>query len=58
MNIPVLSTPIEKLERFPKLTKIGNSLIGWEKHIKSLLSISWPKKYKKEQKKLATKESK
>ena len=57
MGKPVISTPIDELKRFPKFVKIGESSIDWEKHIKSLLSMSWPVKYKEEQKKLAEENS-
>jgi len=57
MGKPVISTPIDELKRFPKFVKIGESSIDWEKHIKSLISMSWPKVYKKEQKKLAIENS-
>jgi len=53
MGKPVISTPIDELKRFPKFVKIGESSIDWEKHIKSLLSMSWPVKYKEEQKLLS-----
>lgn len=54
---PVISTPIEELERFPKFVKIGKNVKEWEKIIKELLSKPWPKTYKKEQKMLAIKTS-
>jgi len=53
LGLPVLSTPIEELKRFPKFVKIGKNAREWEKHIKNLLSKPWPEKYKKKQKKLA-----
>lgn len=57
MGIPVLSTPIEELKRFSKFVKISNSAKGWEGHIKTLISESWPESYKIEQKTLAERES-
>jgi hypothetical protein len=57
MGKPVVSTPIEELKRFPKFVKIGRTAEEWEKIIKSLLSKSWPEKYKREQKKLAIENS-
>jgi len=57
MGIPVLSTPIKELERFPRFVKIGKNAREWEKYIKGLLSKPWSKEYKKEQKKLAEENS-
>lgn len=54
---PVVSTPIEELKRFPKFVKIGKNAREWEKIIKKLLSKPWPKKYQKEQRNLAGKNS-
>jgi len=57
MGKPVISTPIEELKRFPKFVKIGNTAKEWEKHIKTLLSKPWPEKYRREQRRLAKKNS-
>jgi len=53
IGIPVVSTPIEELKRFPKFVKIANTGYGWEKHIKALLGKPWPKEHIREQRKLA-----
>jgi hypothetical protein len=57
MGLPVISTPIEELKRFPKIVKIGNTTKKWEAHLKSILSTPWPEKYQKEQKRLALENS-
>jgi len=57
MGKPVISTLIPELKQFSKFVKIGNTPKQWQQHIKTLLQKPWPKKYKKEQKKLAEKNS-
>ena len=54
---PVISTPIEEFKRFPKFVKIGKNYQEWEKYIKKLLAKPWPKKYMKEQRSLAKRNS-
>ena len=57
MGVPVVSTPIEELARFPKYVKIGLTANEWGKHIKEILTKPWPKKYKYDQRRLAVKNS-
>lgn len=57
MGKPVVATTIEELKRFPKYVKIGSTAEEWGQHIKALLSPSWPKKYKEEQRRLAEENS-
>jgi len=54
---PVLSTPIEELERYPELVRIGRTASEWERHIRTLLLTSWPVRLQKEQKKKAEENS-
>ena len=54
---PVIATPIEELKFFPNYVKIGRTSEEWEKHIKAVLKNTWPKTYKKEQKRLAIENS-
>lgn len=53
MGIPVISTPIEELRRFPTYVKISSTAAEWEHNIIELLSKPWPISYKREQRKLA-----
>jgi len=53
MKLPVLSTPIEELKKFPKYVKIGEDAEEWKQNIKTLLSKPWSKNYSEEQKRLA-----
>ena len=57
MGKPVVSSPIEELKRFPKYIRIGNTVEEWEKIIKELLSKPWPRKYQRQQRKLAEENS-
>ena len=57
MGLPVVSTPIEELKRFPKYVKIGKNADEWERHIKNLLKNPWPEEFKERQKKLAEENS-
>lgn len=57
MGKPVVSTPIDELERFPKYVRIGKTATEWEKHITSLLLHTWPKNYHLGQRKLAMENS-
>jgi len=57
MGLPVISTPIEELKRFPKFVKLGKAPGEWEAIIKNLLSKPWPRAYKQMQRKLAEKNS-
>jgi UDP-galactopyranose mutase len=54
---PTVSTYIEEFERFPKYIKISDSVVGWEKIIKTFLSRPWPKEYQRQQRKLAEENS-
>lgn len=49
MGLPVVSTPIKELKRFPGLVTIGKNSNEWKSHIKSLLSKKWPNEYKTNQ---------
>jgi glycosyltransferase involved in cell wall biosynthesis len=57
MGIPVISTPIEELNRFLKYVTISNNPEVWQKTIKKLQSTTWPKSYKIHQRKLAVNNS-
>jgi len=57
MGKPVISTPIEELKRFPKFVKTGDTAEEWEHNIKELLSKPWPRRFQKEQRRLATQNS-
>lgn len=46
MGIPVISTSIDELKRFPKYVKIGKGVKEWEKHIQDFLSNPWPVSYR------------
>ena len=50
---PVVSTPIVELRKFKKYVKTGATSKMWREHIRALISESWPKKYQKEQRRLA-----
>lgn len=54
---PVVSTDIVELRRFSNLVSIGNDYKDWENIIRKLLSVTWPKKYIKEQIKIAKENS-
>lgn len=57
VGLPVVSTPIEELKRFPEYVRITNDVNEWEQNISNLLSRPWPDKYMKEQRKLAEENS-
>lgn len=57
VGVPVVSTEIEELKRFPQLVKIAADLIGWEKAITLFVSKPWPVLNKKEERKLAIENS-
>lgn len=57
MGKPVVSAPIEELKRFPTYVKVGRTAKDWEQHIKDLLSRPWPRRYQKEQRRLAEQNS-
>ena len=57
MGLPVISTPIEELKRFPKFVKIGKNPGEWSKYTNDLLSKIWSKKHKEEQRRLAEQNS-
>lgn len=42
-GIPVVSTNIIELQRFPSLVFIGNNANDWGKHIKNIIAVRWPK---------------
>ncbi len=50
---PVVSTPINELEYYPKYIRIGKTAKVWEQHIRRLLEQPWPKIYKSEQREIA-----
>lgn len=56
-GIPVVSTPIEELKRFPDFVKIGTTVNGWEKIISLLIEKTWPNSFKSKQKLLAIENS-
>jgi hypothetical protein len=53
LGLPVVSTPIEELQRFPDLVFIGKNASELEKHIKSILDKGWSLDNKRRQKELA-----
>jgi len=57
MGLPVISTPIEELRRFPNFVKIGSTDLEWGGIINDLLSKHWSRKLKYEERKLALKNS-
>jgi glycosyltransferase involved in cell wall biosynthesis len=57
LGIPVVSTEVLELKRFPKLVKIGKNCQEWEKIIKGFLSKPWPRSNIKMEIKLARENS-
>ncbi len=53
LGIPVISTLIDELERYPQYVYLSNSPRQWVKQIQALERTGWPAKKKREQKKIA-----
>jgi len=54
---PVVSTPIKELKKIPLFIKTGQSVQEWEENINDILAKPWPKKYQRQQRQLAIKNS-
>lgn len=50
---PVVSTPIEELERFPSMVRIGIDAKEFSNHIGDILDGGWPRQIQKKQKQIA-----
>ena len=53
MGKPVVSTPIQELERFSKYIRIARTPREWEHCINTLISIPWPQSNQKAQRQIA-----
>jgi hypothetical protein len=53
IGLPVLSTPIEEVGRYPELTFISNNPDDWTNMIKHFQKNSWPIKNKIKSRKIA-----
>lgn len=53
LGMPIVSTPIEELKKFPNFVMIGKDAKSWKIHIKNLLSEKWSENKKVKQRELA-----